>query len=123
MAAGSKSNPQSRLRTTLSLLCVFALLLVSVPCAMCAPLGAVHRVTMAASHCDDCCSSAQVASAAKACCAVQTPAAVNAVQALDAAPAGVVAPVVQPVLAAVVSYARPPSRTVHPPLLKTNLRI
>jgi hypothetical protein len=123
MAAGINSKPHSRLRLALSLLCVFALLVVSVPCAMCAPQGAVQQVTMAATHCDDCCSSGQMASSAKSCCAVQSPAAVSAIQAIHAAPACDGLPAYQPVVAAALSHLTETTRAVHPPLPKTNLRI
>jgi hypothetical protein len=112
---------------TLSLLCVFALLLVSVPCAMCAPQtapsAAGNHAALAVAHCDDCCTSAQVASAAKSCCATQTPAAVSVIPALDAAPAEDGLPGYRPVVAADVHQVFATARAVHPPLLKTNLRI
>ena len=106
-----------------ALLCLFAVLFIAIPYAICAPTNSHAMANMPASHCDPCCPVSTSATAA--CCLAHPQPSVPAPQpvspiALDVAsdPPGVPQPALFTTTALRVNSFRTP-----PPPLITNLRI
>jgi len=114
----AKANPALG-HKLVSLLCLFALLFLAVPFAICAPMS---HTAMPAMHCTECCP-ANAASAQASCCTSRPQADLPLSQTLESAPQAQAGVLQKPIAMASPSLYLTKPKSAPPPLLRTVLRI